>query len=157
MKFYDLASGIYVYDFEQSLNGFDQPEDAIQQISGWLEENLGRLNATIDASFSGVSGEVDLNLEEQAIFKELYMYNYYNRESRKALKGILDGDGILNVRDGDQSISFQNRNEVAKVYKGLARDSQSRMDSLVQKYSLYKSYPRQVGESFSGTAGGYYC
>ena len=66
----DLANSIYI-------NEFDSSGVTVESISGWIENNIGQLNNTIYTSFSGVSGSVDgLNLEEQSILKEMYLYHY---------------------------------------------------------------------------------
>lgn len=137
----DLASSIYV-------NEFDSTGVTVESISGWLENNIGQLNNTIYTSFSGVSGSVEgLNLEEQNIFKEMYLYHYYTKQTRNTIRGIAnDTNGnILSVRDGDNAITFVNKNEVSKVYKTLAQDANAKLMDLVTRYNSYQASPRQVG------------
>ena len=115
-------------------------------ISGWLAENLGCLNTLLNTSYSGIDSDIDL--EAQSIYKELYLSNYYRKQSRNALRGIIDaGDGsnILSLKDGDSSVTFTNKNEVAKVYKSMADESQMRLNKLVSQYNIYQSRPLQVG------------
>ena len=137
-----LASGIYSSEFDS-----DSSAANYSQISGWLSENLGLLNTLINTDFSGQNPS--LGLEEQAIYKEVYLYNYYNKQARSILRGITAtsnaGDNILSVSDGDNSISFVNRNEVGKVYRDLAKESKQKLDGLVTKYTIYQSQPLQVG------------
>ena len=137
-----LASGIYSSEFDS-----DSSAANYSQISGWLSENLGLLNTLINTNFSGQNPS--LGLEEQAIYKEIYLYNYYNKQARSILRGITAtsnaGDNILSVSDGDNSISFVNRNEVGKVYRDLAKESKQKLDGLVTKYTIYESQPLQVG------------
>jgi hypothetical protein len=137
-----LASGIYNSEFDS-----DSCAANYGQISGWLSENLGLLNTLINTNFSGQNP--NLGLEEQAIYKEIYIYNYYNKQARSILRGITAtsnaGDNILSVSDGDNSISFVNRNEVGKVYRDLAKESKQKLDGLVTKYTIYQSQPLQVG------------
>ena len=38
-----------------------------------------------------------------------------------------------------------NRNEVSKVYRGLANDSQERVNQLAAHYNIYQAEPLQVG------------
>ena len=65
----DLATNIFIEEFDSSDIVYDS-------ISGWLEGNLGQLNNVLYTNFSGVSGQVDgLNLEEQEIYKKMYMYH----------------------------------------------------------------------------------
>lgn len=137
----DLANSIYI-------NEFDSSNITLESISGWLETNLGQLNNSIYSSFSGVSGEVSgLNLEEQNIYKEMFLYHYYQKQTRNTIRGIAnDTNGnILSVRDGDNAITFVNKNEVSKVYKSLAEDSYNKMQDLIHSYNVYQAGPRQVG------------
>lgn len=137
-----LASGIYTSEFDS-----DSCAANYSQISGWLSENLGLLNTLINTDFSGQNP--NLGLEEGAIYKEVYLYNYYNKQARNILRGITAtsnaGDNILSVSDGDNSISFVNRNEVGKVYRDLAKESKQKLDGLITKYTIYESQPLQVG------------
>ena len=137
----NLANAIYV-------NEFDSTGITVETISGWLENNLGSLNGALYTSFSGVSGNISgFNLEEQAIYKEMYLYHYYTKQTRNTIRGIAnDTNGnILSVRDGDNAITFVNKNEVSKVYKSLAQDVNNKLTYLVGKYNSYQSSPRQVG------------
>lgn len=147
----DLANSIYI-------NEFDSTGVTVESISGWLENNIGQLNNVLYTSFSGVSGEVSgLNLEEQNIFKEMYLYHYYTKQTRKTIRGIADdtNGNILSVRDGDNAITFVNKNEVSKVYKNLAQDANKTLMDLVARYNSYQASPRQVGgiESRAQTTG----
>jgi hypothetical protein len=116
-------------------------------ISGWLAENLGYLNTLLNTSYSGIDSSIDL--EAQSIYKELYLSNYYRKQSRNALRGIIDTSDnrsdILSLRDGESSVTFTNKNEVAKVYKSMADESQLRLNKLVSQYNIYQSKPLQVG------------
>jgi hypothetical protein len=139
----NLATSIYHTEFDSESGS---PSET--SISGWLENNLGQLNNVLYTSFSGVAGDVSgLNLEEQNIYKEMYLYHYYTKQTRNTIRGIAnDTNGnIVSVRDGDNAITFVNKNEVSKVYKGLANDANSNLSDLVSKYNSYNASPRQVG------------
>ena len=77
----------------------------------------------------------------------MYLYHYYTKQSRNTLRGIVNDENgnILSVKDGDNMIAFVNKNEVSKVYKGLAQDSYDNMLRLAQSYNSYQASPRQVG------------
>ena len=77
----------------------------------------------------------------------MYLYHYYTKQTRNTIRGIAnDTNGnIVSVRDGDNAITFVNKNEVSKVYKGLANDANSNLSDLVSKYNSYNASPRQVG------------
>ena len=115
-------------------------------IEAWLNANLGQLNTRLNTSYSGVDAELDL--ESQAIYKELYLGNYYRKQSRNALRGLIgntNGSDILSLRDGNSSVTFTNKNEVAKVYKSFAEESDRKLEKLCHNYNMYQSEPLQLG------------
>ena len=143
----DLASGIVETEFDG-----DTTIATVSSVSGWLLENLGRLNTYIYTDFkstavTGSYGQIDI--EAQNILKEMYLYNHYTKESRNALRGIVNssvsGDNILALKDGESSVTFVNRNEVSKVYRGLAKDSMDNVVRLSAQYNIYQAEPRQLG------------
>jgi len=141
MNISGLATGIYEYELDSTGVTFDS-------ISGWLNENIGLLNTYLYTSFSGSEGFVSgMGLEEQDIYKEMYLYHYYTKQARNTIRGIVnDTNGnILSVRDGDNSITFVNKNEVSKVYRSFANDSYDKLLRMVQSYNSYNASPRQVG------------
>jgi hypothetical protein len=78
----------------------------------------------------------------------MYMANYYRKQSRNALKGLVgntDGSDIISLRDGNSSVTFTNKNEVSKVYKSLADESEAKIDKLTHQYNMYQSEPLQLG------------
>ena len=137
----DLANSIYV-------NEFDSTGVTVEAISGWLENNIGQLNNVLYTSFSGENGNVSgLNLEEQNIYKQMYLYHYYTKQTRNTIRGIAnDTNGnIISVRDGDNAITFVNKNEVSKVYRSLAQDAYDGLQSSITSYNIYNASPKQVG------------
>ena len=146
----NLATEIFSDEFDS-----DTGVVASGSIEAWLENNLGQLNNLIYQDFSGDSASLDT--EAQSIHKELYLYNYYTKQSRNALRGITaatNDNKILSLKDGESAVTFVNRNEVAKVYRGLASDSKAKVDDLVARYNIYQATPQQVGgiegEIFTG-------
>jgi len=143
----DLASGIVETEFDS-----DTGIATVVGVSGWLYENLGKLNTYIYTDFSGdgasgTYGQIDT--EAQNILKELYLNNYYNKEARNALRGIVSssvsGDNVLSLKDGESAVTFVNRNEVSKVYRGLASDSMDTIVRMAGQYNIYQAQPRQLG------------
>ena len=139
----DLAKEIMDCEFDG-----DTSLNSLQSIECWLESNLGLLNTMINTSYCVDAPELDS--EAQAIYKQLYLYNYYSKKARNALRGIMacqsdtDGD-IASLTDGESRVTFTNKNESAKVIRGLANDSKASLDKLVASYNMYQSEPRQVG------------
>ena len=143
----DLASGIVVTEFDS-----DTGIATVANVSGWLYENLGQVNTYLSTDFSGAnaSGMYGvMDTEAQNVLKELYLSNYYNKQARNALRGIVDssvsGDNVLSLRDGESSVTFINRNEVSKVYKGMASDCMEKVTRMAAQYNIYQAQPRQLG------------
>ena len=143
----DLASGIVTTEFDS-----DTGIATISAVSGWLYENLGQANTYLYTDFggadaTGVYGTMDI--EAQNVLKELYLGNYYNKQARNALRGIVSssvsGDNVLSLRDGESAVTFVNRNEVSKVYRGLASDCMDKVTRLAAQYNIYQAQPRQLG------------
>jgi hypothetical protein len=138
-------SGLATKIFQTEFDG-DTGTVPRSYIEAWLGANLGLLNTRINTSYSGVDAPLDQ--ESQAIYKEMYMSNYYRKQSRNALKGLVgntNGSDILSLRDGNSSVTFTNKNEVSKVYKSLAQDSEIKIDKLAHQYNMYQSEPLQLG------------
>lgn len=141
----DLAVNIY----DQEL-GFEEHGEArnaeIGLISGWLEGHLGELNTLIYAQFSG-NNPSGLNLEEQAILKELYVSEYNRKAHRRVLRGIDGSNGSPDfqvIREGDSMIQKSNKNVTARSYHDAYLASQDRLKDLVHAYNLYGAKPSQV-------------
>ncbi len=143
----DLSEQIY-----DSELGFEDGEEArtkeIALIEGWLDAHIGELNTMLNTSFESVAGEIEnFKGEEEAILREMYMYNYYRKHNRNVLR-LVDGSvselDFQTIREGDSVITRSNKSEVAKNYRMLMRQAQARLDNLVHVYNLYASKPSQV-------------
>ena len=142
-----LASGIVTTEFDS-----DTGIATVANVSGWLYENLGRVNTYLYTNFSGdiATGTYEImDIEAQNILKELYLSNYYSKEARNALRGItkssVSGDNVLSLKDGESAVTFVNRNEVSKVYRGLANDCMDKVTQMAAQYNIYQAQPRQLG------------
>lgn len=148
----NLASGIHAQEFDS-----DDTITTTGAITAWMETNLGQLNALLYTEFSGAAAPLDL--EAQGIYRELYLAHFYRKESRKALRGIVDtgiANGILSLTDGDSTVAFVNKNEVAKVFRLQAKDHQENLDKMVAQYQIWEAAPRQVGGIEASTGSGSY-
>jgi len=141
-----LASGVWLSEFDS-----DTGINTIGSISGWMQQNLGLLNTLIYTDFSGT--DPAMGLEESAIYSHIYLGEYYSKQSRAALKGIADDSGgLVEVTEGDTTVRFSNKNEVAKTYRGLARDHKEIIDQMVHSYNMYEAKPTQVA-GYEGSTG----
>jgi hypothetical protein len=143
----DLADSIYNSEFDADSQAIN-----LSSIQAWLEENLGLLNTLINTSYEGLNP--GMGLEEKAIYKQIYLYNYYSKQSRNVLRGIVSStssDNVLMVADGDNRIQFANKNEIGKTFRDLARDVKQTLDNMVAKYNIYAAKPLQVGGIEAGS------
>tara|TARA_R100000988_G_C3953450_1_gene142358 strand:- start:366 stop:854 length:489 start_codon:yes stop_codon:yes gene_type:complete len=145
-----LANTIFVNEFDS-----DTDMATLAQISGWFGNNVGELNTLIFTSFSGTGkvGSADeaftprMGLEESGIYKKLYLKHYYQKRARNVLKGIDSSVDFISLREGDSMITRTNKNEIAKVYRGFAKDAGEELEKAVYAYNFYNAVPRQVAGS----------
>lgn len=147
--FATLATGIFDSEF-----GGETGIASVSQISGWLSSNLGQLNTKLHTNFSGEAAEMDSSAG--AVFSLMYLREWNNRAARNALRGVeTAGGNVLSIGDNDNRISFANKNEVAKSYRGASNDLAVEIDKLAYNYCLYGASPRQVVE-LDATTGVYF-
>ena len=152
-----FATGIFKYDF-----GSNTSEATVEYISGWLQNNIGELNTLIYSCYSGA--DPGLGLEEEAIFRQIFLKNHYAKLSRNVLMGITSsstssssGSGTLmtsewtEIRDGDSVIKRTAqvatpaiKASSSKVYQQFSTNAEVTLKDLLQSYNSYKSAPRQV-------------
>lgn len=157
-----LSTEIYENEFDS-----DTGYASLSLISGWLANNVGMLNTKIFSSFSTSDESSDTYLtptgsfkqEEAAIYKQIYLYEFYTKKTRQVLRGVDSSVDFLSLREGDTMITRTNKNELAKTYRGLANDAREEMEKLITDYKLYQAAPVQVaGEDGSPvyTGSGYF-
>ena len=146
--------------------------------SGWLAANVGHLNILINTSFSSgnlcalpETGAVKSGwiweAEEEAIYKQVFLQEYYNKEARKILRntvnttdtsGTTSSDYTLtewtSLREGDTHIQRQaiilsatQKNESSRIVRGFATDATEELKRLIHNYNMYQAVPRQVAGS----------
>ena len=164
----DIAEDIFATEFYDEVG---TPAYIVQrkaQIAAWLETNIGHLNVLINSSFridsSGNSNPI-LKDEEVAIFIQLYLINYYKRESQSLLRKIITSTTTTTstpittpsmsdwteLREGDsyikrvaQSASAQKKVQISQAFKSMSQEAEIKLNDLVHSYNMYKSSPRQV-------------
>tara|TARA_B100002019_G_scaffold293196_1_gene319305 strand:+ start:1014 stop:1535 length:522 start_codon:yes stop_codon:yes gene_type:complete len=153
----NLATGIFKFDFDSSTGDI-----SVGYISGWLQNNIGELNVLIHSCYSGANP--GLGHEEQAIYRQVFLKNYYNKLGRQALMGVSTSSSSSSVgtgsivtsdwtelRDGDSYIRRQamlaspsTKVTASKTYSAFAQDADYNLKDLLQRYTSYKGGPRQV-------------
>ena len=172
-----LASGIVTTEFDY-ITGVESTS-LLDTTSGWLGANVGQLNTLIYTDFysgqlkSGCSGWTEsgarasgwlMGPEEEAIYKQVYLQEYYNKQARKILRSatnITETSGIASddyqltewtsLREGDTHIqreaiilSATQKNESAKIVRGIATSATEELKRLIHSYNMYNASPRQV-------------
>jgi hypothetical protein len=155
---HSLADEIFANEFD-----YDSGYAQFYYISGWLANNVGTLNTKIYTSFDVENGNFvptgEFKLEERAIYKQMYLYEFYTKKTRQVLRGIDSSVDFITLREGDSMITRTNKNELAKTYRSLANDAKAEMDQLINSYKIYQARPVQVaGEDGSPifTGSGYF-
>ena len=168
----EIAESIYeseFYDFFDSDVTEDVPKIKTfkARISAWIETNIGQLNILIHSNHR-ITKKNDicprLRPEEISILIQLYLREFYKRESRLALKGVSSSSSStttgessvtmtdwVELREGDSSIKRQSlittpqqKIQAAQTYKSISKEADLRIKDMVQYYNLYNSLPRQV-------------
>ena len=171
-QFGQLASGIIQYDFDY-LTGSDASHE-MQICSGWLQANVGQLNTLLYSTF--YSGDLakpsgwanPLKQEEKAIYTQIYIQDYYNKQSRIILRNFTTSEqgGSATVtsdyrmtpwttlKEGDTviqrdaiKITASSRTNAAKTMKDFADAAEIKLKDLVYKYNYYQAETRQVAGS----------
>ena len=137
----DIATRIYDNEFADAPTELDR-EFRIEYISGWLEANIGQLNNLTYQSW----GTHDTFLqEEENIFTQLYLKDYYTRQARNVLMGSATGGlNWTRLTEGDTTIVRSNTIDVAREYKQLAKLAADELKDLVYSYNSYQAMPNQV-------------
>ena len=155
---HDLADEIFANEFD-----YDSGYAQFYYISGWLANNVGLLNTKIYSQYYVESGNFNptgtFQQEERAIYKQMYLYEFYTKKTRQVLRGVDSSVDFVTLREGDTMITRTNKNELAKTYRGLATDARDEMEKLVASYNIYNAKPVQVaGEDGSPiyTGSGYF-
>lgn len=117
-------------------------------ISGWMKNSLASLNIKLYNSLT----EETLPLDQRAcaVLKQLYVVRYYQKMISLILQGIISPDGaasILSLKDGSSSVTFQNKNEVAKSFKSLLDLEKKDLSDLIRNYQIWRAKPQAVGEA----------
>jgi hypothetical protein len=141
----DLATQIYDSELCFTESASERAAELVL-IETWLEAHIGELNTLINTNFE----ITDLSLvlqEEQSILREMYLLQYYRRQSRNVLRLVDGSQGELDfhtIREGDSVITRTNKSEIAKNYRSLISQTQQKINGLVSSYNMYAAKPSQI-------------
>lgn len=136
-----IATNIYDSEFDDEPTQLKR-EFKIQGISGWLESNLGQFNNLTYSSFATTG---NFKLEEENILSHLYLKDYYTRQARVVLNmGATGTMDWTRLTEGDTTIVRSNKVDLARTYRGLAKDAGESLEKLIFSYNSYQAMPRQT-------------
>lgn len=143
MKIIEIAQEIYI----SSLNS---PSDlSVSSISFWLRENIGLLNNDLAIKLTiGADAQLSRNLTEteKAIYKLLYLDNYYSQKIRENL-GASGTDAVVEISNFGTNVRKISKNEVAKSWLMLKKANKEQLDEQVRSYNINDIRPVQcVGD-----------
>jgi len=159
----DLAYRIWDVEFGAHSTDEERTSSAIA-ISGYLDANLGQLNTFINTDFK-VDETVDevkptLKYEEKAIFTQLYLKDYNNKQARNILSnaaatstttpsGVNGITDWIELREGDTSIkralaTATTKNTSAQIFQKSASEANALLQNMIHSYNMYGSIPVQV-------------
>jgi len=173
----ELAFHIWDIEFGDHSTALERERNALL-ISGYLEANLGQLNTLINTDFY-LDKDKDkisppLQYEEKAIFTQLYLKDYMNKQARNLLRNAatntssstvnnnntenitITSDGVtdwIELREGDTSIkravatsteTARTQASSAKVLQQSAQEANQLLKELIHSYNMYGAIPLQV-------------
>jgi hypothetical protein len=115
-----LASNIWDNEFGDENSELER-EIEVEGISGQLETNsLGQMNILLNSSFGLVSGDIDpvLKNEENSIMTQIYLKDWYKKQSRNILRGI----GVTSFSTNKTTSSDEGSSSTESSFKTLADD-----------------------------------
>jgi hypothetical protein len=145
-KIVDVADEVY--------RELGEPADiSIASVAYWLRTNIGKLNVLLDKPFliSDTTLEIyssdetkdPFGINEKTIFKKIYTVYYYERLFRNAL-GAASTDSTIEIDQNGFRAKRVNKNELAKTYSDLKKQSDEALKMLLDKYELNAVTPLQV-------------
>lgn len=145
-KIVDVADEVY--------RELGEPADiSIASVAYWLRTNIGKLNVLLNKPYlisettleiySSDETKDPFGINEKAIFKKIYTVYYYERLFRNAL-GAASTDSTIEIDQNGFRAKRVNKNELAKTYSDLKKQSDEALKMLLDKYELNEVTPLQV-------------
>ena len=145
-KIVDVADEVY--------RELGEPADiSIASVAYWLRTNIGKLNVLLNKPYlisdttleiySSDEAKDPFGINEKGIFKKIYTVYYYERLFRNAL-GAASTDSTIEIDQNGFRAKRVNKNELAKTYSDLKKQSDEALKMLLDKYELNAVTPLQV-------------
>ena len=117
---------------------------SVPYVKQYLLNNIGALNNYLGTSYSGVTGTIlpQISGDAQVIYKQIFQTHWYDRSVKTSLgAGAYDWSEIS---EGDSRIRRVSKNELAKSYIVLKKDSQEVLTQMINYWRSNKAIPQQV-------------
>ena len=144
MKLIDLSNGLFYNDLLQT------DDTSVVKILEYLKANIGQLNDLIATSYiiEGNEASPELLLDEAAIFGNIYLMNYYQRQQKNYLGASGYDNDWSEISEGDTRIKRTSRNEIAKNYILLSNDIRDYLYKISESYRRWKCVPASLHSEF---------
>ena len=162
----ELAYSTWDTEFGDHSNPLERKQQSLL-ISGYYEANLGQLNVLLNTSYSLKENIVQpvMNHEEKAIFSQLYLKDYYKKQSRNILRSASslgsnsasstttqDVSSLTDwttLQEGDTVIrrsvaTPSSKNETARIMGNAASEANILLHKMIHSYNMYGSVPLQI-------------
>lgn len=136
----NLANSIY-----KDIGSPSSPSVSAIQTKLVSEDFLGKLNVAINGCYFIVTGDISpaLQTQEQAIYSELYKYDYYGTMAIQVL-GAIGAVNWTRIKEGDSEIGRASPNETAKIFTTLKKQSEDAIRNLVNGYKANATTPQSI-------------
>lgn len=157
-----LAYSIWDTEFGDHSTALERQQKALL-VSGYLEANLGQLNVFLNTDFELTAKDKvspELKYEEKAIFAQIYLKDYYQKQARNILRNITQSDttsssvttGVTDwtsIQEGDTVIrrsvaSATTKNESARALQNASKEANEMLKKMIHAYNMYGALPLQV-------------
>lgn len=144
MHLIDLAGNLYLNDL------LETDDTSVVKILEWLKANLGQLNDLISSSYEIVGNDAvpELGLDESAIFGNIYLMNYYQRQQKNNLGASSYDTDWSEIVEADTRIRRVSKNELAKNYRLLSNDIRDYLYKISEYYRRWRCVPASLHSSF---------
>ena len=134
-----FASGIYE-------NLGNPSNTSVAFISGWLGSNIGQLNISIESAYTSIpaSGIIlpALGVDEVSVYEQMFNQKFYTQAANSNL-GASAYDWSEITEEGS-TVRRVSKNEIAKTYLSLAKESKDQVIKLTHLYRKNKAKPVSV-------------
>lgn len=142
MKLLDLASNIFYSDL------LETSDTSVVKILSWLIAHIGDLNIRLSTKIviAGNDASPELTDAQAAVYIVIYLYNYYIRQMNASMGAAQFS--VIEVGEGDSTVRYVNKNEIAKNFRGLAADTLANLNKVCLEYKQNTALPVSLNNPY---------